>query len=260
MESPGISDVLILSVSLLLQQTHAPVSTARDPLSKSKMFIPSTTPRNCGADLYLRSKETELERECRYKNQRPSTEKQTLLYVPWEDFLWVSLIPSCSSLCIYFIFPLLPYPVTHLTSLRSFIQILSYFLFFIYFLFLLRLHPFIHLPIHYPFFLLILFFLLFIFICLPTFLPFCRAIYLPFVNSISSFFYLNIYLIFLLSINSYIEIINSDSHSSYSLSFFSFSFRYFYYFLAFNPTNALLFIFPLPYSSWMWLCTPKLII
>jgi len=87
MESPGISDVLILSVSLLLQQTHAPVSTARDPLSKSKMFIPSATPRNCGADLYLRSKETELEPECRYKNQRPSTEEQILLYVPCEDFL-----------------------------------------------------------------------------------------------------------------------------------------------------------------------------
>jgi hypothetical protein len=86
MESPGISDVLILSVSLLLQQTHAPASTARDPLSKSKMFIPSATPRNCGADLYLRSKETELERECRYKKQRPSTEEQTLLYVHCEDF------------------------------------------------------------------------------------------------------------------------------------------------------------------------------
>jgi len=148
MESPGISDVLILSVSLLLQQTHAPVSTARDPLSKSKMFIPTATPRNCGADLYLRSKETELERECRYKNQRPSTEEQTLLYLP---FLWVSLIPSCSSLCIYFIFPLLPYPVAHLTSLRSFIQFLSYFLFLICFLSLLRFHPLIHRPIHYPF-------------------------------------------------------------------------------------------------------------
>jgi len=156
MESPGISDVLILSVSLLLQQTHAPVSTARDPLSKSKMFIPSATPRNCGADLYFRSKETELERECRYKNQRPSIEEQTLLCVHCEDFLWVSLIPSCSFLCIYFIFPLLPSPVAHLTSLPSFIQFLSQFLFLIYFLSLLRFHPFIYLPAHYQFSLLTL--------------------------------------------------------------------------------------------------------
>lgn len=151
MESPGISDVLILSVSLLLQQTHAPVSTARDPLSKSKMFIPSTTPRNCGADLYLRSKETELERECRYKNQRPSTEEQTLLYVlkTFFEFLWFLLV--LLYVFIYFIFPLLPCQVAHLTSLRSFIQFLSYFLFLIYFVSLLRFHPFIHLPIHYPF-------------------------------------------------------------------------------------------------------------
>ena len=135
MESPGISDVLILSVSLLLQQTHAPVSTARDPVSKSKMFIPSTTPCNWGADLHLTSEETELGRECRYKNLRPSAEEQTLLYMPFEDFLWVSLIPpsssfssSSSSWCVYFRFPLFPYPVAHLASLRSFINFLSLFL------------------------------------------------------------------------------------------------------------------------------------
>lgn len=191
MESPGISDVLILSVSLLLQQTHAPVSKARDPLSKSKMFIPSATPRNCGADLYLRSKETELERECRYKNLGPSTEEQTLLYVPCEHFHWVSLIPYSSYLCIYFIFPLLPYPVTHLTSLRSFIKFFHYFLILVYFLSLLRFHPFIHLPTHYPFSVLnFIFPSLFKFICLPTFRPFCQAIHLPFVNFFTSSFFI----------------------------------------------------------------------
>jgi hypothetical protein len=98
------------------------------------MFIPSATPRNCGADLYLRSKETELERECLYKNLGPSTEEQTLLYVPCEEFPRVSLISYSSCLCIYFIFPLLPYPVAHLTPLRSCIKLLSYSLILICFL------------------------------------------------------------------------------------------------------------------------------